>query len=421
MGLRARIATDINDFKRGFNEAVGEDVGEPLTAEVTSALDRAVAITASAIRVVLFGYLLAFPGVPMLPWGRTALMFAAIGAWVVSALPLGKHPARQFVRLAIVAILGGASLKYGVAPSTSMVLIGALVSAAASTAQNSPAVYGIVSGYTAAALLSKAFDWQLFESKQLPLSGRPFNVDDAATEAMRLAGLMFLAGLMHFSRFEIERLRSKAKDAEAARDAAVVDERARIARELHDVVSHHVTAMTLQAEAAAMTGDKQALASVASAGRDALTELRRMLGVLRHPDDGAPNALSPQPGLDALDGLAARASTGPTVRIERRGEARGLSAGLELGVYRLVQEAITNSTKHGDATTVDVVLTYAETALTVDVVDNGRPFAAARVGSGGLGLVGMQERIALLNGELSAGPRSDGTGYRVHASLPLDA
>jgi signal transduction histidine kinase len=106
--------------------------------------------------------------------------------------------------------------------------------------------------------------------------------------------------------------------------------------------------------------------------------------------------------------------------MERRGDVRPLSAGLELGVYRLVQEALTNSAKHGDATTVDVVLEYGENELTVEVLDNGRPLVAARVGSGGLGLVGMQERIALLNGELATGPRRDAQGYRVFARLPIE-
>jgi signal transduction histidine kinase len=119
--------------------------------------------------------------------------------------------------------------------------------------------------------------------------------------------------------------------------------------------------------------------------------------------------------------LAERTSSGPRVSIERHGDVRPLSAGLELGVYRLVQEAVTNSAKHSDATAVDITLTYGESDLTVEVVDNGRPLVAARVGSGGLGLVGMQERIALLDGELATGPRADGQGFRVLARLPFDA
>jgi signal transduction histidine kinase len=215
-------------------------------------------------------------------------------------------------------------------------------------------------------------------------------------------------------------VREKVKEAVAARDGAVADERARIARELHDVVSHHVTAMTLQAEAAAMTGNREALASVATAGRDALTELRRMLGVLRRPETEAGD-LDPQPALMQLDALATRSSSGPRVTVERRGDVRPLSAGLELGVYRLVQEALTNTAKHSDATTVEVLLTYGESDLIVEVVDNGRPLVAARVGSGGLGLVGMQERIALLNGELVTGPRTGAQGYRVYARLPIES
>jgi signal transduction histidine kinase len=146
-----------------------------------------------------------------------------------------------------------------------------------------------------------------------------------------------------------------------------------------------------------------------------------MLGVLRRPDSDAPGELDPQPDLGHLDALAARTSSGPRVTVERRGDVRPLSAGLELGVFRLVQEALTNTTKHSDATAVDVVLTYGTTELTVEVLDNGRPLVAARVGSGGLGLVGMQERIALLDGELATGPRADVNGFRVFARLPIES
>jgi signal transduction histidine kinase len=146
-----------------------------------------------------------------------------------------------------------------------------------------------------------------------------------------------------------------------------------------------------------------------------------MLGVLRRPDNELTDALDPQPGLEQLDALAERTSSGPRVTVERRGDVRPLSAGLELGVYRLVQEALTNTAKHSDATAVDVVLTYGDTELTVEVLDNGRPLVAARVGSGGLGLVGMQERIALLDGELATGPRANTNGFRVFARLPIES
>jgi signal transduction histidine kinase len=304
--------------------------------------------------------------------------------------------------------------------TTSIVLIGTIIAALSVAADSFPFVYGFVLGGALVAIAVQVFDLEpFFHPHQLLLSHEAWTPDRAGHQGLLIVGMLFLSALLHLGRQETQRVRERAKAAEAARDGAVADERARIARELHDVVSHHVTAMTLQAEAAAMTGDKDALAAVASAGRDALTELRRMLGVLRRPDN-EDASLDPQPDLNQLDALADRTSSGPRVHMERRGDVRPLSAGLELGVYRLVQEALTNSAKHSDATTVDVVLDYGESELTVEVVDNGRPLVAARVGSGGLGLVGMQERIALLNGELATGPRGDAQGFRVFARLPIE-
>lgn len=376
-------------------------------------------------RVALYGFLLARQGVPFLPKHNLAALVVTLLAGLATSFPVSRNEKRAMNVSILVA--AGVMVAFSIvtrmdAPTTSMVLIGAVVVAVARLADNVPMTWGLVAGVAAfGAVLQVTDATPPFAVKQAFLSGRPWTPDRAGHEALLLAGFIFLTAFSVIIRHQATQYKREKEAAEAARDAAVADERARIARELHDVVSHHVTAMTLQAEAAAMTGDKQALTSVASAGRDALTELRRMLGVLRHPDDGAPNALTPQPDLGALDGLAERASSGPAVRVERHGDVRSLSAGLELGVYRLVQEALTNAAKHGDATTVDVVLTYGDSELTVDVIDNGRPLAAARVGSGGLGLVGMQERIALLNGVLETGPRSDANGYRVHAVLPIDA
>jgi signal transduction histidine kinase len=378
------------------------------------------ALLATPSRVVLYGFLLAFPGVPFVPWGRPHLIAVTAVAGALAALPLREHNLAQLARLVVVMALMLGTVRLADGPATSILLIGAFVSAAASTAQNFPFVYGLVAGIAIGALMARIFGFDFAHADRTFLSGQPWTPERSADESLRFAGFMFLAALVHYGRSEMARLESKATTAEAARDAAIADERSRIARELHDVVSHHVTAMTLQAEAAAMTGDKTALSAVATAGREALTELRRMLGVLRHPDDAPRGELDPQPDLNQLDQLAARTRSGPTVNLERRGRVRALSAGLELCAYRIVQESLTNSAKHSDATTVDVVLTYGESDLVVDVVDNGRPLVAARVSSGGLGLVGMRERVAMLDGELATGPRSGAQGYAVHARLPFD-
>jgi signal transduction histidine kinase len=206
---------------------------------------------------------------------------------------------------------------------------------------------------------------------------------------------------------------------------AVSEEQARIARELHDVIAHSVSVIVVQASAAVEVFDRRpdqaraALGSIERAGRDALGELRRLLGAVRPAGEGA-DPTAPQPGLDRLDELVAplRAS-GLVVAVRREGTPRELPAGVELSAYRIVQEALTNALRHAHATRVDARVAYGDDAIEVEVRDDGRG-AASGGGSGGHGLVGMRERAALLGGTLEAGPAPSG-GYRVHARLPLEA
>jgi len=216
--------------------------------------------------------------------------------------------------------------------------------------------------------------------------------------------------------------------AEAAR--AVADERGRIARELHDIVTHSVTVMTVQAAAArrvvgASPRDaEQALASIETTGRDALAEMRRLLGVLR-TDDSADDDLAPQPGLDRIGELVAQLeASGLPVHFEVEGDRRSLPSGVDLAAYRIVQEALTNSLKHAGKARAEVRLRFAPDALHVHVADDGRGAAAPltqdpATRDSGHGLIGMRERVALYGGELTAGPRPDG-GYAVDARIPLD-
>jgi signal transduction histidine kinase len=210
---------------------------------------------------------------------------------------------------------------------------------------------------------------------------------------------------------------------------AVFDERVRIARELHDVVAHHVSVMGIQAGAArrvmARTPEKaeEALSSIESASRHAVVELHRMLGFLRQGDEG--DALAPQPGLAQLDELAEQlgrqASLAVDVRVE--GEPRPLPQTLEVSVYRIVQEALTNTLKHANAATATVSLRYEPALFEVEVTDDGRGGAARTDGTddavGGHGLIGMRERASLHGGHLRSGPRSEG-GFSVHATFPLN-
>jgi signal transduction histidine kinase len=208
---------------------------------------------------------------------------------------------------------------------------------------------------------------------------------------------------------------------------AVSDERARIARELHDVIAHNVSVMVVQASAGEELFDtdprraRESLAAVASTGRAALTELRRLLGVIRSEEEREPTpAYAPQPGLDYLDELVRQVrETGLAVDLTVLGEPRELPEGVALCAYRIVQEALTNTLKHAEATQAQVSLRYVADALELQVTDDGRGAPPVNGEGSGHGLVGMRERVALFGGELSARPRLD-HGYEVRARIPLE-
>ena len=206
-----------------------------------------------------------------------------------------------------------------------------------------------------------------------------------------------------------------------ARDA-VAEERARIARELHDVVGHSVSVMTVQASGVRrllrpeQEREREALLIVEQAGREALAEMRRLVGVLRRPEE-AP-ALAPQPSLQHLDRLIEQArEAGLPVDVQIEGDPTELAAGVDLTAYRLVQEGLTNAMKHAQATRAEVIVRYVGDAVELVVSDNGRGFSDGKAESGGHGLVGMRERVAVYGGDLQAGPRPGG-GYTLHARLP---
>ena len=215
------------------------------------------------------------------------------------------------------------------------------------------------------------------------------------------------------------------QEQELRAQAAVADERARIARELHDLVAHNVSVMVVQAGAERHAlGDEQAstrevLASIEQAGRQALGEARRLLGMLRTGEHAG--ELEPQPGVEQIDLLLGQVErAGLPVALATEGEPVALPAGLDLCAYRIVQEALTNTLKHAGPAHAEVLLRYAPRSLEVAVCDDGRG-PVARNGSGsdaGHGLIGMRERVALYGGRLQTGPRAGG-GFEVHARLPL--
>jgi signal transduction histidine kinase len=210
------------------------------------------------------------------------------------------------------------------------------------------------------------------------------------------------------------------EDREAHRRAAVADERRRVAREMHDIVAHSISVMVVQAGGARRILERdperaaEAAALIASTGRDALAEMRLLLGVLG-PGEGRPGR-EPQPGLAGLRALVERArAAGLPVELRVEGPRPELPQGLDLAAYRIVQEALTNALRHAGAAPTEVVVRYGPVALELVVSDRG-PAAAA--GAAGHGLVGMRERARLYGGELHAGPRPGG-GFEVRARLPL--
>jgi signal transduction histidine kinase len=213
------------------------------------------------------------------------------------------------------------------------------------------------------------------------------------------------------------------REREANAQRAAAEEQARIARELHDIIAHNVSVMTVQAAAAGDAFETQpgrvreALSSIESTGREALTELRRLLGSVRPAD--SPGTFAPQPGLARLDDLIEQVrATGLAVELTVEGGPRELPPGVDLSAYRIVQEALTNILKHAHASHATVLVRYRTGTLDVEVVDDGRR-ATVDGAERGHGIIGMRERAALVGGELRAGPAASG-GFIVQARIPLE-
>lgn len=221
-----------------------------------------------------------------------------------------------------------------------------------------------------------------------------------------------------------ERARVMQEQQERVAEEAVQEERARIARELHDVVAHHVSVMTVQAGAVRrllkpeQDREREALVSVEETGRKALTEMRRLLGVLKQ--EGEAPALRPQPGIRTLGTLLDQIrEAGLPVELITEGDPVELPSGVDLSAYRIVQEALTNALKHAGPARAWVVLRYREGSLELEIANDGRDEAAQKDGGQhGHGLVGMRERVAVYGGELDSGPRPGG-GFAVRARLPI--
>jgi signal transduction histidine kinase len=262
------------------------------------------------------------------------------------------------------------------------------------------------------------------------------DVVDAAFVSLALVGAWVLGDRARVQRALAAELAERAARLERERAAearrAVAEERTRIARELHDVVAHHVSMMVVQAEAGPVAVERDparaagAFEAIATTGRQALVEMRRLLGMLRGDGEPAPS-LAPQPGLAQVPSLVEQVGrAGLEVELVVEGREAPLPAGIDLSAYRIVQEALTNAVKHGGPGRAVVLVRYGDHDLELRVWDEGRP----EEGNGspprgrpqtapGRGLLGMQERVHLFGGELRAGPAPDG-GFTVDARLPIE-
>jgi signal transduction histidine kinase len=339
------------------------------------------------------------------------LAIAIVAAVVTVGGALSESP-RHWIAVASAAAASGALTMRRRRPLAMLVV--ASVAFYAATLAGSGAVFPalVIAFFSAAEFLSRrtAFLWGAAAFGVAALAVSIANTDRPSSS---IAALVFLAAawvLGDNARARRERQEDRARQ-------AVADERARIARELHDVVTHNVSVMVVQAAAGNDVFDerpdqaREALKAIEDTGRRALGELRRLLDVV---SDG--NA--PQPGLDRLDELVEsvrRAGVGVELRVE--GTPRELPPALDVSAYRIVQEALTNTLRHARATRATVRVRYEPAEVAVEVADDG---IGASSTEGGRGLIGMRERVALFGGELRAGPRSGG-GFEVRARMPVEA
>ncbi len=255
----------------------------------------------------------------------------------------------------------------------------------------------------------------------------------ALPDSLALSMLLSVSGLLVGAalgtlRFESDLFDERASRLERERDererAAVADERRRIARELHDVIGHSISVMGVQAGAVRSVlhedqrRERETLFAVEQTGREAVGEMRRLLGLLRTDSDGGDG---PTPTLRRIEQLVSDTrDAGLAVHISVRGDLAQLPPGVDLAGYRIVQEALTNVLKHAPGARVDATLTRSDRALEIEVIDDGGRAPPAKAGQAGHGLLGMRERTSLYGGELKAERRAAG-GFAVHARIPLEA
>jgi signal transduction histidine kinase len=359
-----------------------------------------------------------FPGSVVVPSFQHAAVF---GPWQVilallTGLPLAarrRYPLATFWAVIVATLL----LHIGVRDTdTAVFTFAACLIAAYSAAMYSPyRARTVLSLVVGAGLIAARHDTTV---PDITAGYLPFLV---------LLALGLMANSIHTWKQRVSAL--QVEQHEATRQA-VQRERARIARELHDVVTHNVAVMVVQAGAARKVIDaapdqaRQALLAVEAGGRAAMAELRHVMGLLTMtgggPDPAATADLAPQPGLDQIATLAGRVrDTGVPVELTMTGTRTPLPPGIDLAAYRVVQEALTNTVKHAAGARVRISVDYTPDTVRVEVVDTGGTTTAAVDPGNGRGLVGLKERLAVYGGTLQAGARPTG-GYRVRATIPVE-
>ncbi|MFD7341610.1 sensor histidine kinase [Streptomyces violascens] len=338
------------------------------------------------------------------PTGRRGISIAGVVLVALAAVPLLARRTHPVATLAAVLVLdAAASLTLPLSTHFGAVLMVALYSVA--RARSGRVAAGAVFVTAATGLLSQS-------------GGRVPPWQEAISAV--LSPLIVVGAALAVGRWQ--------REVEANRrllaDRAVADERRRIARELHDIVAHHITTMQLMAGGARANlarpeVARDALVTLEASGRLALGEMRQLLDVLRAGDEPESAPARPQPGADDLDRLVDEARlAGLSTGFSVHGEPRPLPPTVGLTVFRVVQEALTNARKHAGSAHACVRVTYRQHHVIIEVLDDGEGAAPPNPGSGGYGLVGMRERVALHGGTLTAGPRADG-GFAVLAELPL--
>jgi len=342
-----------------------------------------------------------------------------VGVILLGSLPLGLRRRQPFI---VFIVVGLASLVHVLLGFTNQFLnTFAAVVAVFSVADYAPWPLSVLAGAAVTLTLPVNFAVDWGNQGRVNLSDIPYNY--------ALFGAAWVLGDNLRQRRQREReLVERAERLQLEQDEraqrAVADERARIARDLHDVVAHTVSVIVLHAGAARRIAADQpdrarsALQAIESLGREAAADMRRLVGILRGPSDQAAET-EPQPSLARLDRLVDRVrAAGLDVRLHVEGDARTLPPGVDLSAYRIVQEALTNTLRHAHAEVADVVVRYRTERLELEVSDNGRGIVTAA--AGGHGLIGMRERAAIFGGHVEAGPRP-GVGFHVRVVLPLEA